>query len=353
MTSMTMPAPGVTGGVDTHGHTHHAAVIDPLGRPLGDREFSADPAGYRALRDWLCSFGPVDKVGIEGTGSYGAGLTQVLRHNAVIVEVDRPNRRARRRQGKSDPLDAYAAARAAANGDACGHPKTRDGNVERIRIVRLVRSSAVKARTQAMNQLKAVLVTCPPALREQLRALSPAALISTCARLRPSATAPALEQTTKLVLRRLATRHRSLTVEIKQADVEVTALITSTAPHLLDLLGVGPDVAGQLLTTMGDNPTRMRSEAAFAHLCGVAPLPASTARSDRHRLNRSGDRQANRALHVITLTRMRYDERTREYVTRRTAQGLSTKDITRCLKRYIARELYRALTNPSTPLHST
>lgn len=345
MTSMTTEAGPVTGGIDTHGCTHHAAVVDAVGRQLGDREFPTTPAGYRALTAWLTGHGHLERVGVEGTGAYGAALTRHLRaREVVVVEVDRPDRRARRAKGKSDPLDAYAAARAALSGTAAGTPKLRDGRVEAIRVLRVVRRGAVKARTQAMNQLRALLLTGPAELREQLRHLSPTVLVTTCARLRPDAgdlTDPA--QAVKTALRRLARRHQVLTAEVRDADGELTALVTAAGPRLLALPGVGVEVAGQLLTTAGDNPDRLHSEAAFAHLCGVAPIPASSGRIHRHRLNRGGDRAANNALHTIALSRLRYDPRTHAYTARRTKEGLSKTEIIRCLKRYLAREIYTAL----------
>ncbi|MEJ5869357.1 IS110 family transposase [Pseudokineococcus sp. 5B2Z-1] len=341
---MTTTTPGVTGGVDTHGQTHHAAVIDHLGRQLGDHQFPTTPAGYRALLAWMASHGPLERVGIEGTGSYGAELTRQLRTADIhVVEVDRPDRRSRRAHGKSDPLDAYSAARAALAGTATGTPKARDGRIEAIRALRVARSSAVKARSQTTNQLKALLVTAPGELREQLRALSTTALISTCARLRPTDDIADPTTATKTALRRLARRHAYLSEEITEADAELRALVTAAAPGLLARPGVGPEVAGQLLTTLGDNPDRLRSEAAFAHLCGVAPVPASSGRSHRHRLNRGGDRAANYALYVVVLGRLRYDPRTRAYAARRTSEGLSKPEIVRCLKRYVAREIYTAL----------
>jgi transposase len=240
---------------------------------------------------------------VEGTGSYGAALARYLRAEGVtVVEVDRPDRRSRRRCGKSDPLDAYAAARAALAGSAAGVPKTRDGAVEAIRALRVARRSAVKARTQVINQLKALLLIGPAELREKLRHVSTAALIGTCARLRPTGSLTDPQHATKLALRRLARRHQYLTEEITAADAELKGLVTATAPRLLTLLGVGVEVAGQLLTTAGDNPERLHSEAAFAHLCGVAPIPASSGKTHRHRLNRGGDRAANTALYTVVLT---------------------------------------------------
>jgi transposase len=350
MTTITNPAPAVTGGVDTHGLTHHAAAVDQLGRHLGDRQFPTTPAGYRALLLWLRTHGQLQRVGVEGTGAYGAALTRHLRAAGVLVlEVDRPDRKSRRAKGKSDPLDAYSAARAALVGTATGTPKARDARIEAIRTLRVARSSAMKARTQTTNQLKALLVTAPAGLREQLRSLGTKALITACARLRPAGDPADPEHVTRVVLRRLARRHQFLSAEINDADAALRPLVTAAAPRLIALPGVGTEVAGQLLTTVGDNTDRLRSEAAFAHLCGVAPIPASSGRTHRHRLNRGGDRAANKALYVVVLGRLSHDQRTKNYASRRTAEGLSKPEIIRCLKRYVARELYAALQPASTP----
>jgi len=319
-------------------------VLDGLGRQLGDREFPTTAAGYRSLHRWLAGHGDLEGVGVEGTGSYGAALARHLADEGVhIVEIDRPDRKARRAQGKSDPLDAYSAARAVLSGTATGEPKTRDGRVESIRALRVARLGALKARTQAMNQLKSLLTTAPADLREQLRTLRATALISTAVRLRPSADLDDPLQATKTALRRIARRHEHLSLEIAEADDELRELTADAAPRLLQLHGVGPEVAAQLLITAGDNPGRLRSESAFAHLCGVAPVPASSGRITRHRLNRAGDRQANKALYTVVVVRLRWDERTREYTRRRIAQGLSKPEIIRCLKRYVAREVFAAL----------
>jgi transposase len=345
MTSMTSPTTRVViGGVDTHGHTHHAAVIDDVGRQLGDREFTATPAGYRALADWLGGYGTLTTIGVEGTGAYGAGLARYLATiRLTVVEVDRPDRKSRRAHGKSDPLDAYAAARAVLSGSAAGVPKLRDGRVEAIRALRVARSSAVKARSQATNQIKALIISGPSELREQLRHLPTAKIIASCARLRPGHHLGDPVQATKTALRRLARRHQQLTEEIADADHDIAQLVADAAPELLSIPGVGPEVAGQLLTSAGDNPDRITSEAAFAHLCGAAPIPASSGRVHRHRLNRGGDRHANNALYIVVLNRLRYDPRSRAYAERRTQEGLSKPEIIRCLKRYVAREIYRVL----------
>ena len=348
---MARKARKVTGGVDTHGETHHAAVVDALGRQLADRQFPTTPQGYRTLLSWFAGFGQLERVGVEGTGAYGAALSRYLRSEGVeVVEVDRPDRKTRRAQGKSDPVDAYAAALAALSGRAAGVPKSRDGRVEAIRALRVTRRSAVKARTQAINQLRALLLTGPAELRQQLRGLTAGALIETCARMRPTADLADPVQATKAALRRLARRHQQLTEEIRELDAELAPLVAATAPRLLALPGVGIEVAGQLLVTAGDNPDRLHSEAAFAHLCGVAPIPASSGRTNRHRLNRGGDRAANTALHTIALSRLRWDHRTRAYLARRRQEGLTKPEAMRCLKRYIAREVYRNLI--STPHHT-
>lgn len=344
MTIMPDHAKEVIGGVDTHGDTHHAAVIDKLGRHLADREFPATGAGYRSLVTWLLSHGNVTAVGIEGTGAYGAELARTLtRSGLTVLEVDRPDRKTRRLRGKSDPIDAYAAASAVASGRATGIPKMRDGIVEAIRALRVPLRSAVKARTQAINQARNLLITAPESVRAPLRDRSWRDLARACAQLRPADLSDPVGGT-KAALRRLGRRILALSDEIEELNTSLSSLTAQAAPELLALKGVGPDVAGQLLATTGDNPDRLRSEAAFAHLCGVAPIPASSGRKDRHRLNRGGDRAANHALHTIVLTRMRWDQRTRDYVERRTQQGLSKKDIMRCLKRYVAREVYKALT---------
>ena len=340
----------LVGGVDTHQDTHTAAAVDTAGRLLGHRQFPATAAGYRQLLAWLRGFGAVLVVGVEGTGVYGAGLARYLRdQDVVMVEVDRPDRKARRFTGKSDPLDAQAAARAALGGIRTGVPKERDGQVEALRNLRVARRSAVAQRADCQRRIKSLLVTAPELLRAVLRGLSTTALIGTCAALRPdSSRIDDPEQAAKTALRHLARRHQGLTAEIKDLDAVIGPLVAQINPDLLALNGVGADVAGQLLVTAGQNTDRLRSEAAFAMLCGVAPIPASSGKTHRHRLNRGGDRQANAAIYRVVLCRMRWDLRTRAYVERRTAQGLSKKDIIRCLKRLIARELYYVLTAPTT-----
>jgi transposase len=349
MTSMTSTRRVVTVGVDTHSDVHHAAVIDEVGRPLADAGFPTTPEGYRRLLAWAGEHGEIAAFGVEGTGAYGAGLARHLRAaGQTVIEVDRPDRRTRRQRGKSDPIDAYAAAAAVLSGAAAGIPKTRDGRVEAIRTLRVARRSAIKGRTQAINQLKALVLTGPAELRQALAGQSTRQLVATCRRLRtaerPAAAADPITAATKLTLRRLARRIAALTEEIDELDAELRPLVTATAPELMAVYGVGTEVAAQLLVTAGDNPDRLRSEAAFAQLCGTAPLPASSGRTTRHRLNRGGDRQANFALHIIALSRLSSHQPTQDYAARRRAQGLSNLEIIRCLKRYIAREVHHVLT---------
>ena len=329
----TLPHPQVlvTLGVDTHADSHVAAALDQAGRPLGTRTISTTPGGYAALLAWASTLGRVDRVGVEGTGSYGAGLARWLRaHGQLVVEVDRPDRAARRRQGKADDLDAHAAARAVQAGTATSQPKAGDGTVEMIRSLRLARRSAVKARTQAANQLKALLVTAPDGLRAQLRRLPPAELVTTAARLQ-AATKPATPTAAaKHALRSIARRWLQLTQEITALDTHLERLVAMAAPALVAVKGVGTETAAVLLVAAGDNPERLHSEAAFAHLCGVAPIPASSGKITRHRLNRGGNRQANWALYLIAVGRMAWHGPTRAYVERRTKEGKSKAEIIRC-----------------------
>ena len=337
----------VFGGVDTHRDVHVAAVVDTLGRVLGSASFQADAAGYEQLGDWLRSLGRVIRVGVEGTGSYGAGLARYLMAAGVeVVEVNRPNRQLRRqRGGKTDSVDAEAAARAAASGQATAVPKSGVGPVECIRMLWVARRSAVKARTQAANQIHALVTTAPEHLKRQLRGKKLKARVRVCARWRPGE-----EQTTaayaKMALRHLARRYQALDTEIAQLEAEIRRLCAKANPALLAAKGVGPDTAAALLVAAGDNPGRMKSEKSFAALCGTSPVQASSGQTIRHRLNRGGNRQANSALWRIATTRMRTDAATKDYVTRRKAEGKKKKEIIRCLKRHIAPQIYRLLTNP-------
>jgi transposase len=340
------PAVGVTVGVDTHGEIHVAAAFtSDLGRPLGHLEVPTTPTGYGRLLSWAQAFGDgTPRFGVEGTGAYGAGLARHLRRaGCTVIEVNRPNRQTRHARGKSDPVDAEAAARAVLSGEAASIPKSDGDRVGMIRTLRVARRSAVHSTTQIINQIHALLVTAPADLREQLRSLTGGTLIETLAAFRPGPiTTPTAA--TKMTLRALARRHQYLGEELATLNVELERLTQEVAPELCALKGVGPDVAGALLVAAGDNPERLRSEASFAHLCGVAPLPASSGKTTgRHRLNRGGNRQANNALWRIVIGRLRWHQPTKDYVARRTAEGLSKKEIVRCLKRYVAREVFRTL----------
>ena len=340
---MTTIARRITGGVDTHLDTHMAAALDERGAQLGVQSFAANGAGYRELLGWLESFGTLELVGVEGTGSYGAGLTRhLLSHQVAVVEVDRPNRQRRRRTGKSDPHDAVAAARAAQGGDATGLAKTRDGNVEAMRVLRVARLSARRSRTQAINQMRSLISTAPEELRAELRDLSIYRVLALASAYRHTGRSD-VTTVTKLTLRTLARRALSLEEEVKEIDRLLKALVAETAPELNAIDGVGTDVASAILVAAGDNPERLKSESTFAKLCGVSPLDASSGKQERHRLNRSGDRQANSALWHIVFTRMVNDPRTNHYIQRRMKEGRTKKEAIRCLKRYVAREVFAAL----------
>jgi transposase len=333
----------VTGGVDTHADTHVAAALDAVGGLLGVQEFPATPSGYARLLGWLGGFGTVCLVGIEGTGSYGAGLARHVAAAGIrVVEVDRSDRQDRRRQGKSDPLDAVSAARAAQSGKARGAPKGRDGQVEAIRALMVAKRSARSERTQTINQARALIVTGPDDIRARFARHSTADLVAELAALRPRP-GDVVGHATRIALRELGRRAEFLDSQLDRLDELIVPLVTARAPSLLALYGIGPDTAAMLLVAAGDHPERLRSEAAWAHLCATAPIPASSGKVTRHRLNPGGDRQANHALWRIVITRMSSHPPTRAYVTRRTAEGLSKKEIIRCLKRYVAREVYPRL----------
>jgi transposase len=344
----------VIGGVDTHKRTHYAAVIDEHGRLLGHQQFPASDPGYQQLLAWMRGHGRIDAIGVESTGSFGASLTRALSAAGQrVVEVNRPNRLARRMDGKSDRLDAEQVARAVLGQTSTAVPKAKSGMVEVIRTLRVTRGSAVKARTQAFNTLWGIMIGAPSPLRDELVVLGKRTLVNRCLRLRPEtddllvlAGDPArlLTAGVKTSLRDLARRWKALDDEIKALNRQLAALVQAAAPALVELHGVGVELAGQFLVTTGDNAGRIRNEAAFAKLCGVAPQPASSGRTTgRHRLSRGGDRAANSALYIITIVRMRHHQPTRDYVERRTGEGLSKREIIRCLKRYIAREIYANL----------
>ncbi|MFM9432770.1 IS110 family transposase [Arthrobacter sp. MP_2.3] len=343
----TQEPPHVIVGVDTHADTHHVAVVTEYGKPIADQKFAATAAGYSELLSFITNHGTVTAVGVEGTGSYGAELSRVLaKEELKVFEVNRPNRQQRRIRGKSDPLDAYQAAQSVLAERGISNPKTKDGPVECLRILRTARSSAMKARTIAINQIRSLLVSAPETIRSKYRGLPTSALIATLVRSRPSGHAADTGYITALTLKTLATRYQSLRFEIASTDALLQEILDSYAPLLTELPGVGVEVATQLLVTVGDNPERINNEAQFAALTGTAPVPASSGKTNRHRLSRGGDRQANSALHHVVLSRMQSDHRTKDYVAKRTADGKSKRETMRCLKRYVAREIFRQIFSP-------
>jgi transposase len=355
---MTNRKTNVIGGVDTHKHTHYAAAIDDRGRLLGHQEFRANERGYVALLEWMRSHGRVVTIGVESTGNFGATLTRFLTDSSEdVVEVNKPNRQARHMDGKSDRLDAEQIARAVLAETGTATPKSKSGPVEVIRTLRVARASAVRSRTQAFNNLFHTMISAPSPVRDELVDLTKRTFVNRCLVLEPE-TENLLElvddpdrlvlAAVKLTLRDLARRWKSLDAEVKTLGRQIEAIVQHVAPELVELFGVSSELAGQFLVTVGDNTDRIRNEAAFAKLCGVSPTPASSGQTNRrHRLNRGGDRAANSALYIVTIVRLRHHQPTRDYVARRTAEGLSKREIIRCLKRYIAREVFAALPRPN------
>ena len=340
---MPEPKPEIIVGVDTHADTHVAVAIDHLGRHLGVLEIPATRAGYKQLHTWAQRIGDVRRAGVEGTGTYGAGLAAFLRaENIDVIEVNRPNRQHRRRHGKSDPTDAHAAAKAVLSGEATATPKTRDGIVESIRVIQVVRRSAIKARTQAALQIRDLVVTAPDAVRDELRDLKAHQRAQRAARWRP---ADGIDptSTTRRAIKSLSKRWIEINAEIERLDTELDHLVRIAEPTLLNEFGVGPDVAAKLIVAAGDNPQRCVTEASFAALCGVNPIPASSGKTTRHRLNRGGDRQANNALWTVAIVRLAHHPETKTYAERRTTEGLTRIEITRCLKRAIARRFHKII----------
>ena len=330
-------------GVDTHKHEHVAVAINDLGARLATFRAPANGAGFADLVAWARTLGDLEAFGIEGTGSYGVGLASFVRRQGLrVVEVNRCDRRKRRNNGKSDTLDAEAAARSVLAGVATGIPKTADGAAEMVRQIKIARDTAIKARSAAMTTLKTLLVNAPNRVREALEPLTDQKLIDRCAALRPG---DIIDPTgsVKHALRALAARWRSLSTEIDRHDELLDIITRAAVPTLCEAFGIGPESAAEMMIVAGDNPARIRSEAAFAKLCGACPIPASSGVTNRHRLFRGGHRQANAALYRIVMVRMRWHQPTIDYVRRRTAEGLSKKDIIRCLKRFVAREVYHAL----------
>ena len=338
----------IIGGVDTHQDLHTAAVVSHDGTVLGTESFSTTRAGYRAMLRWFRSHGELLRVGVESTGIYGAGITRHLALSGIpVLEVTGPDPASRRAKGKDDALDAISAAEAARTRRRVQVAKDRSGAVEALRVLRTTRKTAIKCRRAALQQLHNTIVAAPEEVRDQVRNLTRMQRLRTCAAWRPDTVGyrdPVVA--TKLSLKSLARRILDLNDEIAELDRFIVPLVEELAPSLLELEGVGTENARAVMVAVGDNPDRLRSEASFAMMCGVCPIPASSGKTQRHRLNRGGNRQANSALHMVVVCRMRTDERTRAYVARRTQEGLSKREIMRCLKRYVAREIYRVLTAP-------
>ncbi|AWB68470.1 IS110 family transposase [Saccharobesus litoralis] len=330
----------LTLGVDTHLDNHVAVLVNSIGQVIDTNDFKVNSSGYEKLYNWCKSFGSVKQAGLEGTGTYGAGLCKFLQERQIeVFEVNRPNRAIRRLRGKSDPTDAENAARSVLSKESTAIPKSHDGIVEAMRYLVVARKSSVKAKTQAINQIRALLVTAPEQIREKCYLPSSYQCVSACKELEAEPD-NLLEDTLISMLNLLSLRWEALAEELKTIDKQLKKLTSSAASSLLEQYGVGSYVAATLLVAAGDNPERLRKESSFAALCGVSPLDASSGKKQRHRLNRGGARDANNALWTVALIRMRSDFRTRKYVEKRSSEGKSNKEIQRCLKRYIARELY-------------
>lgn len=338
-------------GVDTHLDEHVLAVVAaPTGAVLARQTVRANARGYQAaLRFAVEAAGGARAWAIEGTGSYGAGLTRYLAgRGETVLEISRTPRAERRLRGKDDSLDAARTARAALASETLALPRSGQRR-EALRLLLIARRSAIDVRREGLTQLRGVIVTAPDQLREQLRGLPVGGLLQRCSRLRRSNAASADELATRLVLRSLARRIQAATVEADQLEQEILGHVRALAPRLLDEPGVGPIVAAQLLVAWS-HPGRIRSEAAFARLAGVAPIPTSSGQTTRHRLSRGGDRQLNRALHTVILHRRQHDPATKGYIARQIAEGKSRRDATRLLKRYLARHLYRLLQQQEPPM---
>jgi transposase len=345
----------VVGGIDTHKDLHVAAMVDEWDRVLATRCFAATRQGYRQMLAWMRSFGALQRVGVESTGSYGAGLLRFLQQAGVaVLEVTTPDAHDRRRRGKNDDFDAQSAAQAAFAGTRTVTPRSRDGMVESLRVLSACRRTAVAARRVALQMIHNTIVCAPDNLREMLRRMTRMQLVRTLAAWRPDLTGYRdVEAAYRISLKSLARRYLELHDEIADLDAMIGAIVDELAPELVARNSIGRNGAAQLLLTAGDNPERLRSEAGFAALCGVSPVPASSGKTVRHRLNRGGDRAANSALHIIAIGRLRTDARTKAYVARRIAEGHSKLEAIRCLKRYIAREVFTLITQRQRAINQT
>jgi transposase len=336
-------------GVDTHKHTHTAAVVTTTGGLIDHVTIPTDAFGAKRVLAFARGQAPGRRVwAIEGTGSYGSGLTTfLLEQGEWVVEIDRPRRPARRNGAKSDELDAVRAAREALGREHLAQPRQR-GDREAMRVLLCTREGAVLGRTRAITHLHGLVVNAPEGIRNQLRKLSTDELLARCARLRTGPSQSTEHRATITALR--STARRALALEAEAADLEsqLELIVTRVAPDLLAEPGVGVVSAARILNAWS-HAGRIRSEAAFAMLAGVSPIPASSGQTVRHRLNRSGDRQLNRALHTIVLSRLQHHQETRAYAERRRAEGRSDREIKRCLKRFVARGLFRLLENSAQP----
>ena len=337
--------PVIVGGVDTHKDLHVAAAVDGHDQVLGTNTFPATRHGYKTMLAWMRSFGDVTRIGIECSGTYGAGLLRYLQQASITtLEVTSPDKSVRRKRGKDDSIDAENAAHAAFAGIRTVTPKTRDGMVESLRVLKVCRKTAIAARRVALQMIQTQIVSAPEELRDQLRSMTRMQLIRTLASSRPDLSGYRdVMMAYRIALKSLARRYVELHDEISDLDTMIKAIVDELAPDLVARTAVGYESAAQLLITAGDNPDRLGSEASFAALCGVNPIPASSGKTQRHRLNRGGDRAANSALHIIAIGRLRLDVKTQEYVARRLTEGHSKLEAIRCLKRYIARELFYLL----------
>jgi transposase len=345
----------VVGGVDTHKDLHVAAVVDEQDRVLGTRCFATTRQGYRQMLAWMGSFGEVQRIGIESTGSYGAGLLRFVQKAGIeVLEVTTPDKLDRRRRGKNDDLDAQNAAHAAFAGKRTVTPRSRDGMTESLRVLKTCRKTAVAARRVALQMIQSTIVCAPDGLRDMLRTMTRMQLVRTLAAWRPDLSAYRdVESAYRISLKSLARRYLELHDEIADLDAMIGAIVEELAPDLVARPSIGPTSAAQLLLTAGDNPERLHSEASFAALCGVSPVPASSGKTIRHRLNRGGDRAANSALHIIAIVRLRTDPKTKAYVAKRIAEGHSKLDAIRSLKRYIAREVFTLIMRRQKEINQT
>lgn len=337
----------ITGGVDTHKDQHVAAVVDARDRFLAAESFPTTRQGYRRMLEWMRSFGDLQRVGIEATGTYGAGVLRYFQRAGIeVLEVTAPDAQDRRKRGKNDHLDAEAAAHAAFAGIRTVTPKTRDGMIEALRVLKACRRTAIQARRIALQMIGNTIVSAPDGMRDTVRHMTRMQLIRTLAAWRPDMTGyREMETAYRIALKSLARRYLELHDEIADLDAMIRSIVDELSPELVERNSIGYGSAAQLLITAGDNPERLKSEASFAALCGVSPVPASSGKTDRHRLNRGGDRAANSALHIIAIGRLRCDARTQQYVARRIADGRSKLEAIRCLKRYIAREVFNLIRN--------